>query len=539
MFISKTKKYAFTGLGLTLLAFLLLVLAGCNATSDPKVSYQATGSWQGTIKNPIAGTVDQVRGLIAPDGSYHLAIVAEGNSVGAYVGRISFIDTENVGNMTLQRLQGNESSGNPLSITFKLSADRLYSLQGIELKRTPDANGPAVQSAVAGHWSLSALDNTTEVIINADGSLGGSDGSCNYSGSLELKSPSWNIYRFVLTVSDYAYLSSCSLDKGTYDGLAMLLNVGDPRPRLWFAANSLAKTFLGEWSETDNDAPVAKMTILGERPDQSVLVQEGAAVELDGQDSSDANNDLLTYAWSGVDFDGNALTMTIAPDSGSTATFIPVKDGIYSLTLTVNDGIVSNTLVRQLGVEWTPDRFIGCGNGTVLDTKSNLLWLQDAGCLDLNLDVAANLWGFSAPVAQERVKTVADGVCALTDNSAPGDWGLPKVDEFRQIVTTTPFAVPPALLNGQGTGQWSDGDIFVNVGATNILDNELYIYWTAEPDLDPVAPNNWLFVDFNYDVPENWKGSQFAGTINSLWPVRALRTNPTNPELNEQCPSVP
>lgn len=544
MFISKTKKYAFTGLGLTLLAFLLLVLAGCNATSDPKVSYQATGSWQGTIKNPIAGTLDQVRGLISPDGSYHLAIVAEGNSVGEYVGRISFIDTENIGNMTLQRLQGNESSGNSLSITFKLSADRLYSLQGIELSRTVEANGPAVQDDVKGHWSLSSENNLTAVVVDDNGTIHGGDGNCQYSGTVKLINPAWNIYSFALHTSDSVYLS-CPQREVSYTGLAMKLGKEETRPRLWFAVNSLAKTALGEWSKTINVAPVAQMVILGERADQSVLVQEGATVELDAQGSFDANNDGLSYIWSGTAPDG--ITPLDIQGTGSTVTFVPVRDLdpnkvlTYSLNLVVSDGIEpSLPLVRTITVEWTPDRFIGCGNGTVLDTRTNLLWLQDAGCLDLNLDVTANLWGFSAPAAQERVKTfLANGVCTLTDSSFPGDWRLPTVNEFREIVSATPFAGPPALLNGQGTGQWIDGDIFVNVGATNILDNKLYIYWTAEPDLDPVAPDNWLFVDFNYDVPENWKGSQFAGTINSLWPVRALRTNPTNPELNEQCPSVP
>ena len=64
MFLTKTRnKYAFAGLCCTLFSLLLLTLSGCDATSDPRPSFQPTGSWQGTI-----GT-DQVRGsslLIAP-----------------------------------------------------------------------------------------------------------------------------------------------------------------------------------------------------------------------------------------------------------------------------------------------------------------------------------------------------------------------------------------------------------------------------------------------------------------------------------------
>lgn len=529
MFVAKTKKYRFAGLGLLFLSALLLTLSGCNATSDLRPAYQATGSWQGTIG------ADQVRGIIAPDRTYHLAIVdAAGNSVGAYVGTIGSIDAENIGSMTLIRLHATEDAGAQQQFTFKLSADRLFSLQGIELTRTGEANGPAMSSAVAGHWSLAAADNSTEVVVNADGTLSGSDGvNCRYSGNLNLIDPTWNIFFLNMTLGDIPGKLCTDSD---YTGLAMVLPPENARRRLWFAANNRiqggVRMLFGEWSETINVAPVAQMTILGERTDQSVLVQmqAKAAVELDAQGSSDANNDALSYAWSGTAPDG--ITPLNILGTGSAVTFKPEIEGLYTLTLTVNDGIDSSILTRQFRVESTLDRFVGCGNGTVLDTRTNLLWLQDAGCRDLNLEVAANLWGFNALVAQERVKTLlAAGVCTLADNSVLGDWRLPTVNEFRQIVTTTPFVGPPALLNGTGTGQWTEGDVFVNVGATQTLDKR-YIYWTADADPAPEALNNWLYVNFNYLNTAEWSGSQFSGTRNSLWPVRALRPG-------EQCPAVP
>lgn len=533
MLVAKTKKYVFAGLGLLLLSLLLLTLSGCNATSDVRPSFQATGSWQGTIG------ADRVEGVVAPDRTYHLTIVdAAGNPVGVYVGVIGSIDSENIGSMTLVRLHTTEETGIQKQFTFKLSADRLFSLQGIELTRTGDANGPAVASAVAGHWSLAAADNSTEVVVNADGTLSGGDGvNCRYSGTLNLIDPTWNIFSLNMTLANLPGKLCTNSTNSDYSGLAMVLPPENARRRLWFAANNRiqggVRTLFGEWSETINVAPVAQMTILGERADQSVLVQmqANASVELNAQGSFDANNDALTYAWSGTAPDG--ITPLNILGTGSAVTFIPLVEGVYTLTLTVSDGIEeTQTLPRQLRVESTPDRFTGCLNGTVLDTRTNLLWLQNAGCRDLNLEVAANLWGFNALVAQERVNTLlATGVCSLTDNSVLGDWRLPTVNEFRQIVTTTPFAGPPALLNGTGTGQWTEGDVFVNVGATQTLDKR-YIYWTADADPDPEALNNWLFVNFNYLNPADWSGSQFSGTRNSLWPVRALRPG-------EQCPSVP
>lgn len=532
MFLTKARnKYAFAGLCCTLFFLLLLILSGCDATSDPRPVYQPTGSWQGTI-----GT-DQVRGIIAPDRTYHLAIVdAEGNSVGEYIGVIGSLDAENIGVMTIMRLHTAESVGAQQQFTFKLSADRLFSLQGIELARTAEANGPAVPSAVAGHWSLAAADNFTDVVVNADGTVSGGDGvNCRYSGTINLIDPAWNIFFLNVTLAD---IPGGACNDSDYSGLAMILPPASERRQVWFAANNRIKggfnTFFGEWSETVNVAPVAQMTILGERADQSVLVQlqANAAVELNAQGSFDANNDLLTYTWSGIAPDG--ITPLNIQGTGSAASFIPAIPGIYTLTLTVNDGIAGNTLTRQLRVESTLDRFVACGNGTVFDTRSTLLWLQDAGCLALNFDAVLNRWGFNASTAQERINTVlVDGVCGLSDGSVlgGGDWRLPTKDEFRQIVTATPFAGPPALLNGKGTGQWTEGDVFINVGATN-TPGKLYIYWTADPDPDPLVLNNWFFVNFDYDVPENWSGSQFVGTTNSLWPLRALRPN-------EQCPSVP
>ncbi|MDZ4183746.1 MAG: hypothetical protein U1D97_02050 [Desulfuromonadales bacterium] len=497
-----SKKFEFVSLSVTLLTFLLLTLAGCDSSSDPKAYYQATGSWSGTIG------ADRVRGIIAPDGSAQLAIVdVNGEFIGdagEYVGRIGSVNPDNIGSMSLTRLQGGVSSGGQ-NITFKLSADRLYSEQGIELTRTAESNGPAVLSDVVGRWSLSAADNLTAVVVDESGTLSGGNGQCQYSGSMQLIDPAWNIYRLALTVADITYLS-CPQRDVSYTGLAMKLGNDETRPRLWFAANSLAKTAQGEWSKTINVAPVAQMAILGDRTspglESSVLVKEGAAVELNAQGSSDVNNDPLTYSWSGTDPLGGTLTMTVAPGTGSTATFIPVLTGVYTINLTVSDGIATASLIRPLSVEWTPDRFVDCINGTVLDTKTNLLWLQDAECTILN---QGTIWGISHAEAETRVGTLTSGVCNLNDNSEQGNWHLPTLDDFSYIIPQS---------------QWSEGNRFVHVGTT------LPYYWTADPD--PETEFNWFFVDVSGASTE-WFGSYFENTATAVWPVRAMRSGETCP----------
>ena len=70
------------------------------------------------------------------------------------------------------------------------------------------------------------------------------------------------------------------------------------------------------------------------------------------------------------------------------------------------------------------NRYVNCGNGTVTDTVTGLIWLQDADCIPVGHWAAAN----------EAAATLKDGDCGLTDGSTAGDWRLPTKDEW--MVTT-------------------------------------------------------------------------------------------------------
>lgn len=498
-----TKKYPYFA-SWALLSLLLLILSGCDATSDPKVYYQATGSWEGTIG------ADRVKGIIAPDGSYHLAIVDEaGNSVGEYLGNIGSINPDNIGSMSLTRLQSGVSSGPLPPVTFILSANQLRSDQGILLARTLEANGPALQEDVAGHWSLSVLDNTTEVVIGLDGTLNGNDGFCNYSGSLERLSPEWNIYSLSLTIANTTYRSCPTEKRGIYSGLAMRLNADDIRPRLWLAANSGSKTYLGEWSKTENIAPVAEMAIIGEREDQTVQVQKSnLIVELDAQLSFDANNDSLTYTWS-VTGPGE-LPVDVTP-AGSTATFVPLIDSIdpnlelsYLITLTVNDGIVSDTVTRAIRVAWVTERFIDCRNGTVLDNTTNLIWLKNAGCPDLHGLLPDQLWWVNQATATANVASLSAPSCGLSSDVSP--WRLPSRAEFETIMA--PTSTPPALVVG---------GLFENVGFNPYAPAKVWVYWTSEL----VEGEESLGYYVNFENYNERMGSMPVVNNNAVWPVRS------------------
>lgn len=90
--------------------------------------------------------------------------------------------------------------------------------------------------------------------------------------------------------------------------------------------------------------------------------------------------------------------------------------------------------------EGDPDedhRFINCGNGTVLDTVTGLLWLEWANCRSCFPPVVPcpvedgerTWWQASALAANLR-----DGMCLLSDHSQKGDWRLPTREDWFEIV---------------------------------------------------------------------------------------------------------
>jgi hypothetical protein len=73
------------------------------------------------------------------------------------------------------------------------------------------------------------------------------------------------------------------------------------------------------------------------------------------------------------------------------------------------------------------DRFVNCGNGTVTDTVTGLIWLQQADCL----------MGETATGAAAVASSLGDGQCGLTDGSSPGEWRLPARAEWLATVAPT------------------------------------------------------------------------------------------------------
>src|SRR5690349_24442240 len=123
----------------------------------------------------------------------------------------------------------------------------------------------------------------------------------------------------------------------------------------------------------------------------------------------------------------------------------------------------------------TSKRYLDCGNGTITDTVTGLIWLKQVNCLP-EAD-----WK-SANQAAAKLKA---GDCGLRDASAPGDWRLPTKAEWdatiaKGVTLGCTFNTAPSLTNDDGTACYGDGTGSSAVGVS------AGGYWSSR--LDHIAP---------------------------------------------------
>jgi len=153
---------------------------------------------------------------------------------------------------------------------------------------------------------------------------------------------------------------------------------------------------------------------------------------------------------------------------------------------------------------------VDCGNGTVLDTVTGLLWLENANCLfSLNpVDSGRRSWSAASAFAQ----ILAEGSCGLTDHSQAGDWRLPTQAEWASIHDD---GCPAPELVGKAqdglAGCFTDAN---DAWASGVVSSSTSFYWSST---------------VRYNVPSfAWGVSLGTGTVvdryrfeeHSVWPVR-------------------
>lgn len=144
------------------------------------------------------------------------------------------------------------------------------------------------------------------------------------------------------------------------------------------------------------------------------------------------------------------------------------------------------------------DRFVDCGNGTVTDTQTHLVWTKLADCHQ------STTW----LNAMDLASGLAEGGCSgeLTDHSSAGDWRLPTVAEWQTLVA--PSCSSPAIPDQSGTGCFRDGTrwaIHVNYDVP---------YWSSEPNV----PGETAYA---MDLNNGAVGSGSIQFSSHVWPVRS------------------
>jgi quinol monooxygenase YgiN len=110
----------------------------------------------------------------------------------------------------------------------------------------------------------------------------------------------------------------------------------------------------------------------------------------------------------------------------------------------------------QAGVASPDPRFTDNNNGTVTDNLTGLVWLKNANAFG---EVS---WAEAIQIA----RSLCNGEYGLSDDSSPGDWRMPNVNEFQSLLdlnNTSGSALPPThlFLNATPANYWSCSSVLV------------------------------------------------------------------------------
>ena len=178
----------------------------------------------------------------------------------------------------------------------------------------------------------------------------------------------------------------------------------------------------------------------------SVMAQEPCKADFDCSGGVDAGDvDIFLAEWNHRTIWTNPCTCV---DTSCPCTVPVAKTGQTIQYDTGDDGDL------EPGVTWPNPRFTDNGNGTVTDNLTELIWMKDANCAEFDAPV---LW--SAALYDCRVLHSPD--CGLTDGSSAFVWRLPTKNELDSLLHLgySECAIP----NTSGTGQWSEGDPFIQI----------------------------------------------------------------------------
>ena len=202
-----------------------------------------------------------------------------------------------------------------------------------------------------------------------------------------------------------------------------------------------------------NSAPVANAG-----PDQNVKTR--SIVNLDGSDSSDAEEDSLTYSWSFVLMPAGS-SATLSDPTIVNPTFKADVDGIHEISLVVNDGKVDSTedtvTITVVYVNSKPEADAGPDQNV---KTGSTVTLDGSGSIDVDEDTLTYSWTFTSR-PNESTTTLSDPAIANPTFTADVD-GIyeislvvndVKVDSAEDTVTITAKTTNSAPVANAGPDQ--------------------------------------------------------------------------------------
>ena len=157
------------------------------------------------------------------------------------------------------------------------------------------------------------------------------------------------------------------------------------------------------------------------------------------------------------------------------------------------------------------NRYVECGNGTVTDTVTGVIFLQQADCFGTFSSQAVNY-----TTAQEIAAALADGQCGLSDGSRPGDWRLLTLEEAESMIalavtmgcTNTGAKNFPSLTDRKGEGCFDDDP-------NPVFPDPPLALWTSSGSEQLGGSAAWFVNLFSGGTAETGRGNG-----NLVWPVR-------------------
>lgn len=188
-------------------------------------------------------------------------------------------------------------------------------------------------------------------------------------------------------------------------------------------------------------------------------------------------------------------------DDGGEYTLISIADPALEVHLSHGDKEAGTSGLDE-NCSPLPLRYIDNGDGTVTDTRTGIIWLQDASCLG----------GYYPPDVFQQVAALNSGECGLTDGSVEGDWRLPTKQQWEAtIADAVALGCVPALTDAAGTGCISDE-------TESIFTYTNSLFWTSTRV--GISPD-WYLVSLESGTFYGQTSESCSGIcIASSWPIR-------------------